>query len=77
MFIIAMKRVLCVFDASFLFVSSIEDLGLCINEPKDWVLQYLFHVLAGIGGRGQRVWSSAMPHIYSCGYLLYLISFIH
>ena len=33
-----MKRVLCVFDASFLFVSSIEDLGLCINEPKDWVL---------------------------------------
>ena len=38
MFIIAMKRVFCVFDASFLFVSSIEDLGLCINEPKDWVL---------------------------------------
>ena len=32
-----MKRVLCLFDASFLFVSSIEDLGLCINEPKDWV----------------------------------------
>jgi len=25
---VAMKRVFCVFDASFLFVSSIEDLGL-------------------------------------------------
>ncbi len=45
MFIIAMKRVLCVFDASFLFVSSIEYLGLCINEPRERVSNRSGHKL--------------------------------